>query len=392
MDVNGTTDHFRVNATESADAADTGDIAVCAATGELDTCSASALPAQLLDAVGPGTGGVVLDMADVSLVSAAGARALTDLAATLAETGRRLLLARCRPTVRDIIEYAGSPHTVSDHPSVAEAVAAYRAEPASPAPAMPTERLVLLRKQAGNLPDGLRTRPLIAGAIDELRERYRLPDNDSAFALLRHSSQRYNIKLRSLALAFLSAPPAKPERPLWFGGRARPPAPSITFTSHHGQWPGNRGGFLSEVLASALSIMDSEAGYVRLADDFLGGLQLESQRGLPREFGQSLAAGPPATSDLSRELDPRTRSTLHEQGLNYVYNVALRTEEYPEVGVVSTLHAGGPSSATHDQSAALDVVSAQSAAWLHWYQRTVVLDALEHLHHAARKTWLRRDR
>lgn len=389
MDVNGTTDHFRVNATESADPAD---IAVCAATGELDACSASALPARLLDAVGPGTGCVVLDMAEVTLVSAAGARALTDLAATLAETGRRLLLARCRPTVRDIFEYAGSPHSVSDHPSVAEAVAAYRAEPASPARAMPTERLVLLRKQAGNLPDGLRTRPLIAGAIDELRERYRLPDNDSAFALLRHSSQRYNIKLRSLALAFLSAPPAKPQRPLWFGGRARPPAPSITFVSQHGRWPGNRGGFLNEVLDSALSIMDSEAGYVRLADDFLGGLQLESQRGLPREFGQSLASASPPTSDLGRELDPRTRNTLHEQGLRYVYDVALRTEEYPGVGVVSTLHAGGPPCATDDQSAALDVVSTQSAAWLHWYQRTVVPDALEHLHNAARKTWLRRDR
>lgn len=402
MNVDPVTDHFRVSATEPANAAD---VIVCAAAGELDASSAASLPARLLDAVGPGHSCVVLDMVGVTLVSAAGARALTDLAATLAETGCRLLLASCGPAVRDVIWQVGTPRDVS-HSSVAAALSAYRAEPGEPVPAMPTERLALLRQQADNLPDPLRTRPLIAGAIDELRERYRLPDSATAFTLLQHSSQRYNVKLRSLALAFLSAPPVRPERPLWFGGRHRAPAPPVTFGSHHQQWQGSRGGFLKEVLDSALSIMDSEAGYVQLADHFLGGLQLESQRGLPREFRQSFghitgtdsasgaafASGQPAVGELSRQLDPHTRKTLRKQGLRYVYSIPLLSAEHPGMGVVSTLHLDVPACGPLERSAELDEVSAQSATWLHWYQRTVVLDALEHLHNAARRAWLRRDR
>ncbi|MBT2893799.1 ANTAR domain-containing protein, partial [Streptomyces sp. McG2] len=61
----------------------------------------------------------------------------------------------------------------------------------------------------------LRTRPLIAQAQGILQERYGLRDAETAFDLLRDSSQQHNVKLRTLASVFLSAPrPA--DGPQWF--------------------------------------------------------------------------------------------------------------------------------------------------------------------------------
>jgi hypothetical protein len=117
--------------------------------------------------------------------------------------------------VRDVIRYVGAPHTLPSHSSVAAALAASRAESRQPVETEQANGLALLRERACNQPDTLRTRPLIAGTIDELRERYELSGSDAAVTLLRRSSQRYNLKLHTLALAFLSAPPARPGQPRW---------------------------------------------------------------------------------------------------------------------------------------------------------------------------------
>jgi anti-anti-sigma factor len=390
------TPHFQVRRVDSAGA---GDTVVLTAAGELDAYSSTTLLTHLLDAINVANVGVVLDLGRVTLVSAAGARTLSETAATLAESGRRLLLARCHATVRDVIRYVGAPHTLPSHPSVAAALAASRAESRQPVETEQANGLALLRQRARNLPVTLRTRPLIAGTIDELRERYELSESDAAFTLLRRSSQRYNLKLHTLALAFLSAPPARPGQPLWFGGRHREAAPSITFTTPSREWPHSRGSFLGAVLRSTMSIMDSEVGYLQLADHFLGGLQLESQHGLPDELSQSLShvggtdsacgaafdSGYPTTRSLDHELDPSTRNLLHREGLDSVHSVPLLTEGHPAAGVVSTLHRQPATRATPVQADALNVVATQSAAWLDWYQQTVVLDALEHLHNAARQ-------
>ena len=317
--------------------ADAADVLVLALTGELDAAVALSLPTRLFDAVEPHHEAVVLDMSEVTFISVAGARALTDYAAALAELGRPLLLARCRPTVAEMIRNSGSPRTVSHHPSVSAALTAHRSThtegPEGPAL---DEGLPLLRQRARNLPDALQTRPLVAGAIDELRNRYGLSDSDAAFTLLRQTSQRYNLRLRSLALAFLSAPPASPDHPLWFGGRRRDAPPPITFAQPNRQWSRNRGSFLAAVLDTAMSIMDSKAGYVQLVDRFIGGLQLESQHGLPREVRRYLAhadraAHPrdptlPTTRAVTVDFDAASVAALHAQGLGRVHSVPLVAE------------------------------------------------------------------
>lgn len=376
--------------------ANVAEVLVLAVGGELDAASAISLPTQLLDAVRPGHDAVVLDMAGVNFASAAGARALTDFAAMLAELGRTLVLASCRPAVHEVIRHAGALTTVRHHPSVKAALAAQHAvhvdEPDL------GEGLELLRQRARNLPRPLRTRPLVAGAISELHERYRLPDPDTAFALLRETSQRYNLRLRSLALAFLSAPPARPDRPLWFGGRRRDAPPSTTFTAPSREWPSSRGNFLTAVLDAALSTMASEAGYLQVIDRFVGGLQLESQRGLPGDVRRFLANADraeqpcdpklPTIREVTVDFDVACSAALHARGLRWAYSVPLVARDRPIMGVVSTLHGDAAGIPTTDQATALDMLSTESASWLDWYRRTVLLDALEHLHYTARQARL----
>jgi anti-anti-sigma factor len=384
--------HTNTPATTSA----ADDVVVLTVTGELDAYSGAVLRERILAEVGPSRGGVVLDLAGVRLASAGGARAVADTAARLAETGRLLLIACCPSVVLGIVRQVGPSLGVVAHPSVAAALATYHAK-RTQRRGSPKAGLNLLRQRARGLPSALRSRPLIAGSIDELRKRYDLLDSDAAFTVFRRTSQRYNLKLRVLAPAFLSAPPASPERPTWFTGRRRHPPPPTTFAVPRREWPNNRDEFLSTVLDSALSIMDTEAGYLQLSDRFLGGLRLAVQHGLPREFRQVLDdadqpvdagiaafdSGEETTRSIAEEPDPTLRTLLGAAGLRSVHSVPLAVGDQP-TGVVTTLHDRRVRRATRNQAAALDVVATESAAWLDWYQRTVVLDALEHLHDAAR--------
>ncbi|WP_436843684.1 ANTAR domain-containing protein [Streptomyces hundungensis] len=67
------------------------------------------------------------------------------------------------------------------------------------------EELARLREEAHHLRAQVRTRPLISQAQGILTERYRLPDAESAFALLRLASQHRNVKLRVLAAGWRRA-------------------------------------------------------------------------------------------------------------------------------------------------------------------------------------------
>jgi anti-anti-sigma factor len=374
------------------------DMIVLAVSGELDAASAPYLRRRVLAEVGLYRVGTVLDLAGMTLVSAAGVRALAATAATLADTGRRLLIARSTPSVWQVVRQAGPALAVVDHSSVSAALDAYRAEHAGrtePGDG-PEEGLRLLRQRARDLPATLRSRPLVAGAIEELRKRYVLRDAETAFRLLRGCSQRYNVKLRALALAFLSAPAVPPQRRMWFTGRRREQAPPITFTSP--SRPSSSGALLAAVLDTTLSIIDSEAGYVQITDRFLGGLRLASQRGLPSDTERSFDyiddaedasaaafdSGQETTRTLREEPDSTPPSPLGAVGLCSVHSVPLTCAGHPTMGVVSTLHRPPAPRTSRGRTAALDVVATESAAWLHWHQRTIVPDALEALHRAAR--------
>jgi anti-anti-sigma factor len=406
--------YLRVTASQSV----RPDVTVLGLAGELDAYSSTSLIDRVVAQVEPHHAGVVLDLAEVSLLSAAGAHGLAAVSAHLAETGRRMLLARCTPPVRDVIHQCGSALALDDYPSVAAALADYqptstmrtgamRTNAAGPgsasADALPLEEL---RRQARHLPGPLQTRPLIAGALTELRNRYQLADRDVAFQLFRDRSQRHNIKLRTLALAFLIAPPTQPDQQTWFPGRIRHPAPPITFTER--RWRGSRSDLLSAVIDAVLSTTSSTAGYLQLPDQFLGGLRLELSRGLPRQFtrsfvhtdgahtpsGSALIDGRPVTADLdslsgpaAATLDPSLHALCQQAEFRSIRSTPLLAGGQDPTAVVSTLHHIHRIVFTPAQSERLDLISRQAGTWLAWHQRTAVLDALEDLHNAARPTW-----
>jgi len=205
-------------------------------SGEVDVDSGRPV-AAVIATVPTDAPGVVLDLADVTLVSAAGYRWLTHAAAHLTDDGRRLVLANCRELVHTTLHQLGATGVVTVFDRVEAAVAALTDRPTAGGSA-----LARVRAQASALPGLLQTRPVIEGATAVLQDRYRCPDDDRAFALLRESSQRHNIKLRTLAAAVLTTRPPKPGSPVWFAGRRRYRPPAITFRNPRREWRDNSGG------------------------------------------------------------------------------------------------------------------------------------------------------
>lgn len=82
-----------------------------------------------------------------------------------------------------------------------------------------------LREEVRHLRARLHAHPLISETQGMLRERYALQDAESAFALLQRASQQYNVKLRTLAVALLSAPRPDARESVWFPRRTRRPEP-----------------------------------------------------------------------------------------------------------------------------------------------------------------------
>ena len=365
--------------------------------------AAAALAATLLATgatVPAHAAGVVLDLADVTLVSAAGYRALSGAAAQLADDGRRLVLARCQPHVLAALRHFGSSGVVRTVDTVDTALAVLADWPVTG-----TTELARVRARANVLPGLLQTRPMIEGATALIRDRYRCPDHGSAFALLRDSSQRHNIRLRSLAAAFLTTRPPKLRSPIWFAGRRRDRQPILKFRASRHEWRDSRGALLADVLDSALACMDSDRGDLSLVDPIMGGLRLELERGLPPivmsafahadvgddartvraeafRRGTRVVASDVATSPICT--DQLARTALLASGTRAVQCTPLISTDGRRYGMVSTLDSGAGRTPSAREAAVLDVIGRDAADYLAWHRRTIMLDALEHLHQAAR--------
>jgi hypothetical protein len=272
------------------------------------------------------------------------------------------------------------------------------------------DELARLRAELRDLRARARVRPLISQAQGILQERYALPDGESAFALMQRASQQHNVKLRTLAGAVVATP--RPEAPaaLWFPGRVRGPEPELTFTRAHRSGSGSRSAVLKAVLRSTLTVVGTDMGNVQVTDRARGGLRIEQHTGLTADFvdffahvGEDGTSCAQAARDVAQvtvhevESDPvfsePARRAILAAGSRACHSVPLTTASGLCVGMVSA-HLDRPLGAlTTAQTKALDTVGGQAGRWLAWHDRTVVLDALEHLHalgHAARGTGLRR--
>lgn len=261
------------------------------------------------------------------------------------------------------------------------------------------EELARLRAEIHQLRTRMKGRPLVAQAQGMLRERYALPDAETAFALLQRASQQYNVKLRTLAEAAVSVPRPDGRSTLWFPGRARQAEPPLSFEEarrrHVGR--GNRSAVLTAVLSQTLAVVGTGMGNVQTADRTEGGLRIERHTGHPAEFVDFFAyVGEEGTScaKAAREVaqvtvqdvatDPvfaeDARSAILRAGSRACHSVPLTTASGRCVGMVSAHFERPLRGLTRAQLKALTVAAAETGEWLAWYDRTVVLDALEHLH------------
>jgi hypothetical protein len=268
---------------------------------------------------------------------------------------------------------------------------------AGPAAADGDSELERLRAEVRDLRARARVYPLVSQAQGMLQERYALPDGESAFALMRRASQRYNVKLRTLAQFLLTTPRPDGREQLWFPRRARRPEPDLTFTSAHRSGVGSRGAVLKAVLSHTLAVTGADMGNVQLTDRARGGLRIEEHTGHTPEFvdffahvGDDGTACARAARDVAPvtvrdvESDPLfsepARQAILAAGSRACHSVPLTTASGLCVGMVSA-HLDRPvQGLSTAQAEALDTVGGQAGRWLAWHDHTVVLDALEHLH------------
>ncbi|MFE1249466.1 GAF domain-containing protein [Streptomyces sp. NPDC058735] len=151
------------------------------------------------------------------------------------------------------------------------------------------------------------------------------------------------------------------------------------------------------MLGSTLAVAGTDMGNVQLSDPAGGGLRIERHTGLMADFvdffafvdedGTSCAQ---AARDVSQvtvhdvESDPvfsePARAAILAAGSRACHSVPLTTGSGLSIGVVSAHLARPLHGLTAAQTKALDTVGGQAGRRLTWHDRTVVLDAPEHLH------------
>ncbi|MFD9393016.1 ANTAR domain-containing protein [Streptomyces sp. NPDC060000] len=234
----------------------------------------------------------------------------------------------------------------------------------------------------------------VARAEGLLLQRYGLGSTDEAFALLRGVSQRFNIKLSTLADAVVRTPAPDHDTRLWFPRRARPARPWLPGLPVEGNGT-SQGAVVKAVLQRVLSITQTPMGNVQLAES--GRLRLARHTGLNKYFTDFFAFVDAPTTSCSQAATQRRQITVRDVATDEVFDEASRhailqtgsraAHSVPLVngvgvplGMVSSHHERPLTELTHAQLAALRQTGLDVGRWLAWHWNTVVLDALEYLH------------
>ncbi|WP_345048746.1 ANTAR domain-containing protein [Streptomyces rameus] len=346
----------------------------------------------------------VLDMAHVQLGGAAVLRTLSETTRT--RTGRPdLIIVRARPGVREAVHlarltgvqlYATLDEALRELARAAsrvEELPAWRSQMADPLRPSYED----LHKEVRALRARVRTAPVIGMAQGALMVRYGLPDSGSAFRALREASQRFNVPLRVLVSAVVVARP--PSGDVWFPGRRCLPVPQLRILARGGRDPRYRRQMIDAVLHEALAIGKAPAGYVQFVDPAVNALTLETHYGCADTFldhlvrgrgdgdadaaartrGRQVSVPDVATDPL---LSDESRCALLTTGARALRSVPVLSSTGSCTGVISLHWTEAGHRPTAAQAEAFALLAADTAAWLSWYHRSVLLDALEHLHRA----------
>ncbi|MFG2602416.1 ANTAR domain-containing protein [Streptomyces sp. NPDC048514] len=346
----------------------------------------------------------VLDLAHVQLGGAAVLRTLSETAR--ARAGRPdLIIVRARPGLREAVHlarldgvrlYATLDEAVRELAGSATRVAelpAWRSQMADPLRPSYED----LHKEVRALRARMRTAPVIGMAQGTLMVRYGLPDSGSAFRVLREASQRFNVPLRVLVSAVVVARP--PDGETWFPGRRCLPVPRLRHLGRGGRDPRCRRQMVDAVLREALAVGRAPAGYVRFVDPAVNALTLETHHGCAETFLDHLVRGRDegtadavarsrarrlSVPDVATEvvLSDECRRTLVTTGTRALQSIPVLNSAGSCTGVTTLLWPDAGHRPTAAQAEALGELAADTSAWLSWYHRSVLLDALEHVHRA----------
>lgn len=386
------------------DGPDVREVTILRLSGSLDSSACSLLSEALAPHL-DGRAHLLLDVSEVTALAAAGTGLLVECAQQLAAHQRVLGLVGAAGHVEDSLRAAGrSTGQPVLYPSVGAALAsipdprhADRLD-ATRTTLGVAQEMAELRRSRRDLRAQVRTRPLIGQAMGILAERYRLPDGEAAFELLRACSQEHNLKLRAVAAAVIAAPRPQSPTGMWFPGRARRPLPVARLLRRPGVEPTNRSSVLEAVLDEAVRCSGTRRAGVQLVDPALDVLVLEKHRGFTDDFADFFAhvagrgtacaacrrrAQRVTVTDVAADAHfdgGRFRRALLEEGIRALDCTPVVNAAGHGVGVISAHFTRPGHRPTEDQARALDLLAQETADWLAWYQRTVVLEALEQLH------------
>ncbi|MEJ1202447.1 ANTAR domain-containing protein [Streptomyces sp. CCNWLW237] len=235
----------------------------------------------------------------------------------------------------------------------------------------------------------------VARAQEVLVGRYRLAGPQVSFELLRQTSQRFNIRLHTLADAVTHIPGPGAGAAQWFPRRARYSPPPLTGLGVEGAERRHHGAVLRAAMRRMLHITDTGMGNVQLAENGL--LRLEKHTGLNQEFTDFFAFVQDSTTACAQAAQERrqvtvkdaavadifdddSRHAILQTGARGVHSLPLTSPSGAVLGMVSSHHERPLPGLSQAQLDALDTLGTQIGRWLLWHRHTVVLDALEHLH------------
>ncbi|WP_199566919.1 ANTAR domain-containing protein [Streptomyces triticagri] len=243
-------------------------------------------------------------------------------------------------------------------------------------------------------------RGVVRRAEAVLVERYGLEDLLAAFSLLKDASQQFNLKLHTVADAVVRVSAPEADSRDWFPGRDHPlPPPLETLASRQVR----RSAPLSEVLGAALGrtlqVARADRGHVHVVET--GMRRLARSTGLDEPFAEYAAftrgeetawdraanEARQITVPAAPDSDLFTRAAsraMWDGGCLACHCLPLTPGRDGALAVV-TAHYRRPLGAPLSWSrlATMDELGSEVGAWLSWHRNTIVLDALEYLHHRA---------
>ncbi|MFJ3224367.1 GAF and ANTAR domain-containing protein [Streptomyces sp. NPDC086783] len=247
----------------------------------------------------------------------------------------------------------------------------------------------------------VRNRHLARAAVEPAQQillrRYRLASPTAAFELLKQTSQRFNIRLHTLADAVVRVAGPDTDAGPWFPRRARFVAPALSDLALPGAGAQSHSLVLRTALRRVLHITETDMGNVQLAEH--GMLRLEKHTGLNRYFTDFFAFIQDSTTSCAQAAEQRqqvtvkdvesadifdddSRHAILQAGSRAAHSLPLTSRGHV-LGMISSHHEQPLAGLSQTQLTALENTGATVGRWLHWHRYTIVLDALEDLHSSA---------